>query len=114
MGLLDRRFASRQQYETTDRRPMGRMVDTLLTGTLGELYITKEEPRDARDCTTPPRRGSHIEIMIGRDSPTKSHYPLLHLSIRYTYPPSPAPRNLPFFYLFDIYDGAGEKGLGIF
>ena len=67
-----------------------------------------------RDCITPPHRGSPIETMIGGDSPTKSHYPLLHLSIRYTYPPSPAPRNVAFFYLFDIYDGVGEKGLGIF
>ena len=83
-------------------------------GTLGEPEITKRRTVRARDCITPPRRGSRIETMIGGDSPTKSHYPLLHLSIRYTYPPSPAPRNVAFFYLFDIYDGVGEKGLGIF
>ena len=75
---------------------MGRMVDTLLTGTLGELCITKEEPRDARDYTTPPHRGSHIETMIGRDPAVKSHCSFTCVPIRYIY----LFRNLKFLSLF--------------
>ena len=83
-------------------------------GTLCSLLVTKRNCVRVRDCITPPTRGSRIETMIGGDSPTKSHYSFTCVPIRYTYPPSPAPRNVAFFYLFDICDDVGEKGLGIF
>ena len=46
--LLDRRFASRQHYETTDREPMGRMVCGDSIGTLCEVCVVKDMKR-ARD-----------------------------------------------------------------
>ena len=46
--LLDRRFASRQHYETTDPGPMGRMVCGDSIGTLCAVCVVKDMKR-ARD-----------------------------------------------------------------
>ena len=46
--LLDRRFASRQHYETTDPVPMVRMVCGDVIGTLCEVCVCRDTKR-ARD-----------------------------------------------------------------